>query len=470
MIRERTNKDIWRYSFGVGFAEFSTALLAALLNYYYVRTMGLSNWWFFVAQAVYAVYNAINDPLVGYLTGKRYGFTRRFGRNYPWIMFGGLGTLLLIILVYASPFRTQVGLFIWMLFTLCLADTFFSIFSVNHQSLSPNLFTSGDQRRRLGAISTVVSTASMLIGFIVPEFGDISSPSGYFLPMVIGAVIGIGFLLILRPSVKEEPALTEKLFAQAANEETPAGFFSILKEAFRHPNFLLYIVLFMCFNTLTFTAISSLPYFLEFIMQVPAEKTNSLKTLLILIEFVGVFASIPAWSAVAKRRGMKWTVVASSFLIVLCVIPLFFVASIPACYAVFFILGLGVGGFWVCILPLLADTIDEITASAGRHQEGVYFGIKVFFSRIALIIQAFIYWVVRGITGFTPETMQSAQINAAMKMGIRFELAGAGALLLLIAALVFLAKYDLGPEKIALIRRQIDELQPAPVQPVSDEK
>jgi GPH family glycoside/pentoside/hexuronide:cation symporter len=459
MIRVRTNKDIWGYSFGVGFAEFTTALFAALLNYYYVRTMGLSNLWFLVAQSIYALYNAVNDPLLGYVTGRRYGFTQRFGRHYPWIMIGGLGSLFFIVLIYVAPFHAQFGLFLWMLLTLCLTDTFFSIFSVNHQSLSPSLFTSPDQRRRLGVISTIVSTVSMLIGFIVPEFGDISSPSGYLTPMLIGAVIGIGMLLLLRPSVKEEPELTQKLFAHA-EDESPKGFFTILKESLKHKNFLLFILLFLSYQTLSYTAISSLPYFLEFVMKVPIEKANSTKTMLILIEFIGVFASIPIWSLIAKKKTMKITAGWSCFLIVACMIPFFFVNTLTGAYVVFLILGLGIGGFWVAILPMLADTIDEITASLGVHQEGVYFGIKTFFSRFALIIQAFIYWVVRGITGFTPENMQSAQITDAMKFGIRFELAGVTGLFLLIATIIFLAKYDLGPEKLAEIRSKIDAMHP----------
>jgi len=460
MIRERTNKDIWRYSFGVGFAEFATALFAALLNYYYVRTMGLSNGWFLVGQSIYAVYNAINDPLVGFITGKPRSFSRRLGRHYPWIMIGGLGTLLFVILIYVAPFRSQIGLFIWMLLTLCLTDTFFSMFSVNHQVLSPSLFTSADQRRKLGAISTVVSTLSMLIGFIVPEFGDISSPTGYLTPMLIGAGIGIVMLLILRPSVREEPELTEQLFAQAAGE-SPKGFFTLLLESFKHKNFLLFIVLFLCFNTLSMTAISSLPYFLEFVLKVPLAKANSTKTMLIMVEFLGVFASIPVWSMIAKKRTMKTTAVASNFLIVLCLVPFFFVNSVTACFAVFFVLGLGVGGFWVAILPLLSDTIDEITAALGTHEEGVYFGIKTFFMRLSLIIQALIYWVVRGITGFTPQNMQNAQVTDAMEFGIRFELGGATALLLLLATILFLAKYDLSPEKVAAIRLKIEGLRPA---------
>ena len=459
-MRVRTTKDIWGYSFGVGFAEFSTALFTALLNYYYVRTMGLSNFWFLIAQTVYALYNAVNDPLLGYLTGKRYRFSKRFGRHYPWIMIGGLGTLLFVILVYSAPFKAQIGLFIWMLLTLCITDTFFSIFSVNHQSLSPNLFTSPDQRRRLGAISTIVSTVSMLIGFIVPEFGDISSPSGYLTPMLIGGVIGIGMLLALRPSVKEEPELTEKLFAQT-DDDSASGFFAILKESLKHKNFLLFNILFLCFNTLSITAISSLPYFLEFVLKVPVEKANSIKTMLIMVEFVGVFASIPIWSLVAKKHTMKATAVWSSLLIVVCLIPFFFVNSVTASYVVFFVLGLGVGGFWIAILPLLSDTIDEITASLGMHQEGVYFGMKTFVSRLSLIIQAFIYWAVRESTGFTSASMQSTQITDVMKFGIRFEIGGATSILLLIAALVFLAKYDLGVEKLAVIRSKIEALDPA---------
>jgi Na+/melibiose symporter-like transporter len=278
--------------------------------------------------------------------------------------------------------------------------------------------------------------------------------------MLIGAVIGIVMLLLLRPSVREERELTERLFAQPA-DASPRGFFSILWESFRHKNFLLFIALFLCFNTLSMTAISSLPYFLEFVLEVPIAKANSTKTMLIMIEFIGVFASIPLWSLLAKKRSMKSTAVLSNLLIVVCLVPFFFVRSVASCFVVFFFLGLGVGGFWIAILPLLSDTVDEITVSLGRHEEGVYFGVKTFFMRLSLIVQAFIYWAVRGLSGFTPETMQGNTITDAMRFGIRFEIGGATAILLLVATLLFHAKYDLTPVRITEIRGRIEAMKPS---------
>ncbi|MFO8037077.1 MAG: MFS transporter [Anaerolineales bacterium] len=456
MIRKRTGKDIFLFSLGIGFGEFFTALLTALLNYYYVRTMGMSNWWFLFAQSVYAIYNAVNDPLIGYLTAKRYGFSERLGRNYPWIMIGGFGALLTAILVYVAPFRAELGLVLWMIITLCLADTFYSLFFVNHQALAPVIIRNRDQRRKFGAVSTVISTVSMLLGFIIPEFGDISSPEGYLIPMLIGLGIGTVMLLALRPSVREERELTEELFrsTEGAGE---AGFFATLKEAMKHKNFMVFIFLFLTFQTLSLTAIASLPFFVEFVLEVPPEKVNSLKTLLILIEFVGVFLAVPAWSFVAKKKGFKFTSVICSLAIVAFSLPALFVASRTGIMAVFFLIGLGVSGFWVMIMPIFTDTVDEITLSLGEHQEGVYAGIRTFFARLALILQAVIYAVVREMTGFNPAMMDVKKITPHIAVGIRFEMIGASAVLLLIAAVIFAIIYDLEGDKRRRIREELDK-------------
>lgn len=455
MIRVRTTKDIFQYSFGVGFGEFVTAIVTALLNYYYVRTMGLSNWWFLFAQSFYAIYNAVNDPMIGFITSKKYKFLSRWGKNYPWILIGGFGALISAIFIYVTPFRSQMGLVIWMIFTLCLTDTFYSIFYVNHQALSPVIFRTQSSRRKLGAISTVVATVCMFMGFIVPEFGDISSPDGYVTPMIIGAFIGTIMLLLLRPSIKEEKELSEELFKVADVEEN-LSFFKILREAIKHKNFMLFILLFLSFQTLAFTAIASLPYFVEFILKAPVDKINSTKTLIILADFLGIFVGVPIWTIVSKRVGFKITAVLSTLSIILFSIPIFFVSSFIGLVIDYFFIGIGVAGFWAMIQPLFTNTVDEITYALGEHREGVYAGIRTFFARFALIIAAAIFALVRAVTGFDPSMMDLEKITPLMTFGIRVEMIGFSSIFVLIATIIFAVGYNLDADKLEKIRHYLD--------------
>lgn len=444
-----------RLSFGYGFGELLGASLTSLLNYYYVRTMGLSDGYFLIAQTVYAIYNAINDPLIGYATNRRFRFTAKLGKTTPFIMGGGLLCLLTAILVYRAPFTGQIGLLIWMVLMLCLTDTFYSAFYVNYSSLIPVLVRTKKQRIRFGVNTAAVGTICMLIGFILLEFGDITQKNGYAVPMILNAAVGVVLLLVLFGTVKEKPELTEELF-RVENASEESGFFHLLKQSVQSKNMFLYLLLFVAFQILSIMSISSLPYFLEFVMEMPVEKINSTRTLLLLIEFAGVFVSLPVWSALAKRMEFKTIFGICGLVLSVFCIPVLFFSSQISIMVMFFLIGLGVGGFWMLLPSVFTDTLDEIAYTTGRHDEAVYAGIRTFFARFALVFQAALYFIIRKITGFSAN-LSVDQVTATMKFGIRFEMLGVSILLMIAASALFLAKYDLVGDKLAGIRKALDQ-------------
>jgi Na+/melibiose symporter-like transporter len=122
----------------------------------------------------------------------------------------------------------------------------------------------------------------------------------------------------------------------------------------------------------------------------------------------------------------------------------------------FFLIGLGVGGFWMLLPSVFSDTLDEIAFMTGRHDEAVYAGIRTFFARFALVVQAALYFIIRRLTGFTV-TLAPEQITGQMKFGIRFEMLGVAVIFMLAASVLLLAKYDLVGEKLASIRKALDD-------------
>ena len=453
--RKKPRLFLLRLSFGYGFGELLGATLTSLLNYYYVRTMGLGDGYFLIAQTVYAVYNAINDPLIGFATNRRFSFTKRLGKTTPFIMGGGLLCLISAIFVYRAPFSGQIGLLVWMALMLCLTDTFFSAFFVNYSSLVPVVVRSKKERVRFGVSTAAVGTICMLIGFILPEFGNITKQNGYVVPMILNAVVGVILLAVLFGAVREKPELTEELLRGQCGSED-CGFLHLLKQSVKTKNMLLYLVLFVAFQTLSIMSISSLPYFLEFVMNVPLEKINSTRTLLLMIEFAGVFVSLPIWSALAKRMEFKTIFGICGIALSIFCIPVLFVSNMTMIMVTFFLIGLGVGGFWMLLPSVFSDTLDEIAYVTGRHDEAVYAGVRTFFARFALVLQAALYFIIRRATGFSA-ALSPEQITDKMKFGIRFEMLGVAVLFMLVASVLLLAKYDLVGEKLATIRKALDE-------------
>ena len=53
-----------------------------------------------------------------------------------------------------------------------------------------------------------------------------------------------------------------------------------------------------------------------------------------------------------------------------------------------FIFGLGFGGYWMLITPVMADVIDEIVVKTKKRNDGIYMGFRAFFGRLSYAVQA----------------------------------------------------------------------------------
>ncbi|PWH12617.1 MAG: hypothetical protein DDG60_12255, partial [Anaerolineae bacterium] len=76
------------YKFTWGIAALGTSLISgiygALLPIFYQDYLGLAAKWIATASFIYAIWNALNDPLFGYITDA----TRsRWGRRIPYMRF-----------------------------------------------------------------------------------------------------------------------------------------------------------------------------------------------------------------------------------------------------------------------------------------------------------------------------------------------------------------------------------------------
>lgn len=121
-MSEQTAPAPTRLSFGYkffwGVAALGNALISGiyggLLTIFYQDYLGLSASWIGIAATVYALWNAINDPLFGYITDN----TRsKHGRRIPYMRFTAPFLALTFILVWfapppgraASPFLVDAG-------------------------------------------------------------------------------------------------------------------------------------------------------------------------------------------------------------------------------------------------------------------------------------------------------------------------------------------------------------------------
>ncbi|MBE0696635.1 MAG: MFS transporter, partial [Anaerolineaceae bacterium] len=199
-------KVIW------GVAALGTSLISgtfgALLPIFYQDYLGLSAWWISLASIIYAVWNAVNDPLFGYITDS----TRsKHGRRIPYMRFTAPFLALTFVLVwFAPPKASDQALFIWMLVTMLLYDTAYTIIGLVYSALLPEVTESDAERNGLQISSSLFGLLGILLGFLIPDFfrpkaGTEISFAPLQVAMIVVALVSMVLIILTTLKVKERP-------------------------------------------------------------------------------------------------------------------------------------------------------------------------------------------------------------------------------------------------------------------------
>jgi len=459
-VEEITHSKLSMVSFGFGkfINEFFVMVFGALVFFFYERELGLDPVLGIIGYTIFALWNAINDPLIGYLTDRPFKFTRKWGRRFPWVLIGGIPWILSYILIFTPPvIDANEGMWIiftWLIVTTCVFDFFQSIFGVNFYSIFPDKFRSGRERRNASTLSTIVGALGTGLGALIPPFFyTFGLPRSYIMQAVVVAVICmIALVLSIHGSREDQYRIDCYLESCEEGMERPS-FFKEFGICVKHKNFMAYIITFTLYQSLVSLMIGSIPYVTEFIFL----RSEDDIMLVMAVMLVGIIVSMPVWSFIAhKTNNDRKTMLIASIYLTITTFILFFIRDYNVMVGMIFIWGLGEGGFWVMMSPIFSNIIDENVIETGERREGIYNGIQTFFSRAAFVIQALGIGLAHILTGFDPDvTIQTPLAQT----GIQIHFALIPAILMGIGALAFGLYYKLTPEKVDRNREKLIELK-----------
>ena len=118
------------YGLGTLGISISVETFGAFAYFYYVDFLGLAFSLAALVRTIYAIWDAVNDPLFGYLSDN----TRtRWGRRRPWLLVSVPLFSVCFILIFNVPVSGggQSSLFGYLLAITLLYETFVTIISVN---------------------------------------------------------------------------------------------------------------------------------------------------------------------------------------------------------------------------------------------------------------------------------------------------------------------------------------------------
>ena len=430
----------------------SYGMAATHLFWFYETEVLLPVLFIGLALLLYAVWDAFNDPLIGYISDKPNRFTKRYGRRFPFIIIFGIPLMLTFILLFIPPSidakTNPWPVFFWLLVILLMHEVSYTGVSLA-RALYPEKFRSDADRRINAAIGIVVANIALFMGFLVPMFlvreGDLSS---YWIAAIILMIPCFIFYLLGIPGVREDEVMITR-----ALETRREPFFKTLKTAIKRKNFMTLALLSISTQVFGVCLMASIYYYVKYILLLPLESQAGI--LIMVVWLIAGLLSVPFWMKIIPKVGNKKLQIIGIVLALCFIIPSLFIRTLTLALVLVALIGFAQGAIYLVRWPIFSDTIDEVSLLDGKRQEGVYQGVFVFFDRIAFILQPIIFTVVHISTSFDPEADTQTFIAQPGILAAMFWIPG---LIMLTACLIFWKIYDLTPEKSLSIRSKLKEL------------
>ena len=365
-----------KWSFGLGsFAPWfiNSAFNVWVFTFYFVA-VGLSVIYIMFAFILWTIWNAINDPLIGYLSDRTH---TRWGRRKPYIIVGLIPLLIIEIIIWIPPTDSHFITFIYLLIMLMCYDTFYTCVTLSFDTLFPELYTSVEERAEANTIKQVLGMIGLIAAFLIPGLfiAEISEQSGYLINGIVTTIIvGLTLLIAIIWGVKEREEFQ-------LDHKHEFGFLTGMKHTFKNKGFILYTIIFFLYEYILLVYATVILLFGKHVLGATPFET----TLLLGIMFIVGIASVVVWSKLDVKIGSRKAYMIAIATYLVASIPLLFVTSYIAALIIVTFMGFGFGGMIYFVYLIIADVIDEDELKTGVRREGTFFGITNFFMRLSMV-------------------------------------------------------------------------------------
>jgi len=416
-------KTIMGYSYGDG---VTSIVLNSILNFgmlYYTQVIGLDATLAGLAISVSIFWDAITDPIMGYITDN----TRsKWGKRHPYMLFGGLMTLFFYAMIWLVPesLESSTGIFLWLMGFNLLMRTGMTIFLVPYTALGFEICTDYDGRSKLQGVRfaftmfiNILTAFSWVLFF--PDRAEglpkATTEADNYISLIIAClVIGVLLLAIVMFT-------TKKYIKDTRNDPKPEGG---IKEMFKEILLTLNDPLLRTVYLMTIVGITSAAfvggvqiYVYEFFMEFSSIEKTIVHSSTMIAFAVGSLAG----GALAKRIEKKGAIMIGVSLglignVLLCV--LFIGEIVSKDFAPFQLFGVNTSGgmftfmgfhdlFWLGIgtmiptsFAMVADVSEIGKIQTGKLRDGSYSAMLSFVFKAAQSLGVFFSGFVLTQMGF----------------------------------------------------------------------
>jgi GPH family glycoside/pentoside/hexuronide:cation symporter len=376
--------------------------ISGIIAFYIVDVKNLPVTWYSTFWFFYTIYNALNNPTLGYLSDR----TRtRWGRRVPYVLFGGLPYAVAFALVFTAPFdgkEDPVGLLIYFGVMIVLWEGLYTAIATGYYGLLPEMFGSYRERTDVAAKMNIFQTIALVLGAALPPLlADILGWSGMAVLLSVISVIAIYAGL---PSLFERPDL---------KTDTSFPFGAALRATFFNRSYLTAAGA----QAMRFFATGSLQTGMLFYLKYSLNVEEGLATVILGIAFlVAMFSLYPWRNWVANRLDSRRTLMLANAVMILGIIPMGFSPNITFTYAAAIVLGIGLGGLVLIGDVIMTEVVDEDEVKTGHQRAGMYFGMSGFLITLSGLLVSSVFGLMMPAFGY--DTLLDVQ-PASVDLGFR---------------------------------------------------
>jgi len=363
----------WRYAIGMFGLAIPINMIRGSTLLFYVDILGLDVRAYGVVMLVYAVLDAIDNPILGHLSDR----TRtRWGRRRPWLVVGAVVLTAAFVGFFSAPTSLEgLGLVAWFAFFAIMCEAADSMYSANYGALLPELFPRERERAGANALRQGFQLSALVLSLAVTPllttqvFGTEDTTVGFTTTSRIYAVIAFTVLIFMALSVRENPA-----------HSTPerSTFLAGLGVILRTKLFWQIGIATACYLVPLALVLATIQLYTKYALGLPVSYSLYLMASALAVAAVG----LNLWTRVVRRRGAPFAWRLAFVFLAIGFIPLFFANSLLTAALSICVIAIGWSGLLVTNDLVQARVLDRDAREHGHHREGLYLSAFGFFSRL----------------------------------------------------------------------------------------
>ena len=432
---------------GFGIFDLGGNMLFTLMSFWALKfltdTVGIAAVWAGAAVMISKIWDAVTDPVMGYITDRTLS---RWGRRRVYLLFGAVPMMLSMVFFFTSPQYLPSSMhFGWAVVALVVLYTASTIINVPYASLTPELTSDYHEQSSLngyrfgcavfGTIAGAGAVEPLVQAFAKPGSANplVDARGFSIMGLILGAIMMIVTLLTFL-GTKEN-----KIYRK---EDLPKeGFFATFGAVFHNKPY----VILLATYALHMTGISFLTTILAYYTNNVLNR-GDVTTIALILLLVTAMIFIPISVLVSKKIGkMRTYQICFVILASVCGIIFFLGHRLPIefFFGLMVYAGIGVGFSYVAPFAMVPDVIEFEAGKTGKRNEGAYYGMWTFTSKLGTALAIFVAGQILSMGGYISQAGEGTVVQPPTVFNAIRIIIGPIPMVVLIAAIIVVNLYPL---------------------------